>query len=128
MDYPRISGLEGIAKIGDIESPLGHIKNDDYYPQIEDKLTHLVFSININHGFIDGNKRSSILLGAYFLELNGYDFAVIRFVREMENIAVWVADNLVDKGLLCKIICSLLYDFEYSEELKLEIVSAVGIE
>lgn len=39
-------GLEGIKNIGDLESPLQHIQNDDYYPQIEDKVTHLFFTVN----------------------------------------------------------------------------------
>ncbi len=39
-------------------------------------------------------------LGAYFLELNGFDYLVTRFVQEMENIVVWVADNVIDKNLL----------------------------
>ena len=118
-------GLEGINNIGNLESPLEHIKNDDYYPNIEDKLTHLVFTINKNHTFTDGNKRSSIALGAYFLELNGYDYAVTRFVRQMENIAVWVAKNTIGKELLGQIVYSLVFEDDYSEELKLEIVSRV---
>ncbi|MBJ2869426.1 type II toxin-antitoxin system death-on-curing family toxin, partial [Salmonella enterica subsp. enterica serovar Derby] len=67
-------GLKGTKDIGQLESPLEHIQNDWYYPEIEDKLTHLVFSINKNHAFNDGNKRSSLALGAYFLELNGFDY------------------------------------------------------
>ena len=54
----------------------GHIQNDDYYPALEDKLTHLVFALAKFHCFTDGNKRSAIALGAYFLELNGYDWLV----------------------------------------------------
>ena len=92
---------------------------------MEDKITHLVFSINKNHAFNDGNKRSSLALGAYFLELNGFDYVVKRFVKEMENIAVWVADNLIDKDLLYEIICSVLYEDDYSEALKLAILEAV---
>jgi death-on-curing protein len=118
-------GLPGMGNVGNLESPLSHIKNDDYYPEIEHKLTHLVFSINKNHAFMDGNKRSSIALGAYFLELNGYDFVVSKFVLEMENVAVWVADNQISKDLLYKIICSLIYEDGYSEVLKLEIYEAV---
>ncbi|ECD2355169.1 type II toxin-antitoxin system death-on-curing family toxin [Salmonella enterica subsp. enterica serovar Braenderup] len=118
-------GLKGTKDIGQLESPLEHIQNDWYYPEIEDKLTHLVFSINKNHAFNDGNKRSSLALGAYFLELNGFDYIVQHFVREMENIAVWVADNVIDIELLHKIISSILYDDEYSIALKLEIYEAV---
>lgn len=119
-------GLVGIKDQGQLESPLEHIQNDLYYPEIEDKLTHLVFSINKNHAFNDGNKRSSLALGAYFLELNGFDYVVKRFVYEMENIAVWVADNIINKDLLHKIITSLLYEDDYSEELKLEIFAVVS--
>ncbi|MBF4349058.1 type II toxin-antitoxin system death-on-curing family toxin, partial [Vibrio anguillarum] len=114
----KSGGLTGTKDLGQLESPLEHIQNDWYYPEIEDKLTHLVFSINKNHAFNDGNKRSSLALGAYFLELNGFDYIVQHFVREMENIAVWVADNVINKELLHKIISSILYDDEYSIELK----------
>lgn len=117
-------GLPGTKDSGHIESPLAHIQDDLYYPDMVDKLTHLIFSINKNHAFNDGNKRSSIALGAYFLELNGYDFTVTRFVREMENIAVYVAANAVGKDLLHRIVESLIYDEEYSESLKLEIIEA----
>ena len=53
-------GLPGIKDQGQLDSPLNHIKNDLYYPEIEDKLTHLVFSINKFHAFNDGNKLSLI--------------------------------------------------------------------
>lgn len=59
-------GAHGVNDIGLLESVLDHIQNDLYYPELEDKLTHLVFSVNKNHAFSDGNKRSSIALGAYF--------------------------------------------------------------
>ena len=67
-------GLGGVKNVEHLESVLGHIQNDWYYPEMADKLTHLVYSVNKNHPFNDGNKRSSIGLGAYFLELNGYRF------------------------------------------------------
>lgn len=119
-------GMAGINDLGLLESPLEHIQNDLYYPDIEDKLTHLVFSINKNHAFSDGNKRSSIALGAYFLELNGYEYCVQDFVQKMENIAVWIADNVINKDLTYEIVKSLLYEDDYSEELKLAIVKAIS--
>ncbi len=118
-------GLAGIKDIGQIESPLEHIQNDFYYPELEDKLTHLVFSINKNHAFNDGNKRSSLALGAYFLELNGFDYLVQHFVLEMENIVVWVADNVIDKNLLQQIISSIIYEDGYSEALKLAMFEVI---
>lgn len=118
-------GKHGIINIGLIDSVLEFIKDDMYYPSFEDKLTHLVYSVNKNHAFSDGNKRSSIALGAYFMEINGYDYCVKTFIYEMENIAVSVADNKISKKLLLKIISSLLYEIEYSESLKLEIFEAI---
>ncbi len=118
-------GLAGTKDIGQIESPLEHIQNDWYYPELEDKLTHLIYSINKNHAFNDGNKRSSLALGAYFLELNGFDYIVHHFILEMENIAVWVADNVIDKELLHRLITSILYEDEYSESLKLDLYRAI---
>ena len=120
-------GMAGTKDIGQLESPLEHIQNDLYYPELEDKLTHLVFSINKNHAFHDGNKRSSLALGAYFLELNDFDYIVHHFIVEMENIAVWVADNVIDKNLLHQLITSILYDDDYSESLKLELYRAVQL-
>jgi len=119
-------GLLGIKDIGNLESPLGHIQNDDYYPELEDKITHLVFSINKNHAFNDGNKRTSIAMGAFFLELNGLDIYVPKFIREMENIAVHVADNRIGKELLNEIITSIIYEDEFSEELKLKIIESIS--
>jgi death on curing protein len=119
-------GASGIKDLGNLESPLEHIQNDDYYPELEDKITHLVFSINKNHAFTDGNKRSSIALGAFFLELNGLDSMVSKFIIEMENIAVHVADNRINKELLFEIIGSLIYEEDYSEELKLKIIACIS--
>ncbi|MGV3598743.1 MAG: type II toxin-antitoxin system death-on-curing family toxin [Bacteroidota bacterium] len=119
-------GRMGVLNIGLLESVLEHIQNDFYYPTIEEKLCHLFFSINKNHAFNDGNKRSSIILSAYFMELNGFGFRVNRFIKETENIAVHVADNKIDKDLLKEIIISILYEHEYSEELKIKIINAIS--
>jgi len=118
-------GLSGENNIGLLDSVIDFIQSDLYYPNFEDKLTHLVYSVNKNHAFSDGNKRSSIALGVAFLELNGLDYLSTRFIEEMENIAVFVADNKISKELLHEIITSLLYEFEYSESLKLEILDAI---
>jgi len=114
-------GSAGINNLSLLESPLEHIQNDLYYPNMGDKLTHLVYSINKNHAFTDGNKRSSIVLGAYFLELNGYNHLTSMFIRRMENITVWLAAGAIDKDLLFDIITSIVYEDDYSEALKLKI-------
>ena len=118
-------GLAGTKDLGQLDSILDHIQNDMYYPSFEEKLNHLVFSINKFHAFNDGNKRSSLTLGAYFLELNGYDYSVQTFVQEMENIVVWLAEDKISKDLLLKIMTSLIMEEDFSEELKLELFEAV---
>jgi death-on-curing protein len=118
-------GLNGIIDQGRLESILDHIQNDDYYPEFEDKVTQLVFAVNKGHCFQDGNKRTSIALGAFLLEVNGLDILVSKFMIEMENIAVAVADNRIDKDLLRDIIDSLLNEDDYSEELKLKIIESL---
>jgi death-on-curing protein len=121
----KSEGLMGILNIGLLESTLEHIQNDMYYPNFEDKATHLFHSVNKNHSFKDGNKRASLALTAYFLEINGFDDRVTIFMERMENIAVYVADNKIDKDLLYEIIQSIIYEADYSEELKLKIYNAL---
>lgn len=118
-------GDYGILNIGYLYSALEHIQNDDYYPTFEDKLIHLIWSINRNHSFSDGNKRLSITLGAQFLLLNGYMFCVKRFMEEMENISYHLAAGRIEKGLLQKLIHSILDgEVDFNEELKLEYLLA----
>ena len=117
-------GFMGIRDSGLIDSILHHVQNELYYPDIEHKITHLLFSFNKNHCFNDGNKRASLALSAYFLAINGLYILIDKFIIEMENIVVDVADNRIDKDLLFEIITSLLYEDDYSEELKLKIIHA----
>jgi len=125
----RISGgMSGYHKsYQDLDSIIQFAKHDDYYSTFEDKLTHIIFSINKNHIFSDGNKRTSLALGAYFLEINGYDYCVNNFIKEMENIVVLLADGKISKELLLKIVNSLINEPEYEESLKLEIINAINI-
>ena len=118
-------GDYNIINIGFLDSVLEHIQNDNYYPTFSEKLTHLVWSINRNHSFSDGNKRLSITLGAQFLLLNGYMFCVRRFLEDMENISYHLAAGRIDKELLSKLIQSFLDgEDDFNEALKLEYLLA----
>jgi len=86
-------GLNGVKTFDYIDSPLAHIQNDDYYSTLEEKLTHLIFSFNKFDAFNDGNKRTSIAVGAFLLEINGLENFVDKFIIEMENITVALADE-----------------------------------
>lgn len=113
-------------EVGKLESVLEHIQNDDYYPTIEDKLTHLFFSANKFHCFADGNKRIAITLSAQMLLFNGYLYCASTFLREMENISYHVAAGNIDKDLLHEIITALLAEEMDDEGLKLKILKAIS--
>lgn len=118
-------GSNEVLNIGYLNSVLDHIQNDDYYPTFEDKLTHLIWSVNRNHSFADGNKRLSITLGALFLLLNGYMFCVERFLAEMENISYHLAAGRIEKELLKRLIHSFIEgEDDFCEELKLDYLLA----
>jgi death on curing protein len=119
-------GLPGLKDLGQLESVLQHIQNDDYYPTFDAKLTHLIFGINKFHAFNDGNKRSSLTLGAYFLTLNGYDYCVPQYVVEMENIVVAVAEGVISKELLQRVVVSLIDNDDFPDELKIDLFEAMG--
>lgn len=120
-------GSYSSINIGYLQSALELMQVDDYYPTFEDKLTHLIWSINKNHAFSDGNKRLSITLGLQFLSLNGYLFCIKRFLFEMENISYHLAAGNIDKELLQDIIHSFLENEEdFNEELKFRLLLAIS--
>lgn len=118
-------GADGILNLNSLEACLEHIQNDMYYPTFTDKLTHLFFIANKSHSFQDGNKRIAIALGMKFLLNNGYLFIVQKFAEKMESISYHLAANRISKELLREIIYSIVYEDDYSEELKLKIIKAI---
>ena len=121
-------GTDGIINIGLLNSAIEHIQNDMYYPEFIDKLTHLFFASNKSHCFQDGNKRIAISLGSIFLLKNGYLEAAQRFLYKMEIISYHLAAGRMDKDLLHEIIDSLVYEEDYSEEIKLKLLSCISID
>jgi len=120
-------GTYDSINIGYLSSALDHIQNDLYYPTFKEKLTHLIWSINKNHAFSDGNKRLSITLGLQFLSLNGYLYCIQRFLFEMENISYHLAAGSIEKKLLEEVIHSFLENEEdFNEELKFKLMLAFG--
>lgn len=118
-------GADGILNIGLLESAIEHIQNDLYYPTFIDKLTHLFFAANKSHCFQDGNKRIAIALGSIFLLKNGYLDAAQRFLYKMEIVSYHLAASRIDKELLRDIIDSVVYEDDYSEEIKLKLMNCI---
>jgi death on curing protein len=110
-------GLSGIRDEGLLDSALTMIQNDLYYPTFSSKLVHLIFSINKNHCFCDGNKRTSISSGASFLLKNGWSLEFVKsFIINMEDVVVRLADDEINKDELALIINILLLGFEINKD------------
>lgn len=118
-------GSDGILNLNSLEAAIDHIQNDDYYPGFVDKLTHLFFVANKSHCFQDGNKRIAIALGMKFLINNGYLAVIQKFAEKTEFVSYHLAASRINKVLLHEIIYSILFDDDYSEELKLKIADAI---
>lgn len=118
-------GMSGIREREEIEKVLGFVKNDLYYPSLEEKLTYMVFAFCTGHYFADGNKRISLVLGAHFLIKNKRGWAGFHFLPYMEAYIWHVAAGNIDKALLSKIIHSVINREELDEGTKLEVIHAM---
>lgn len=103
--------LHWIKDFGQLDSILHHIQNDLYYPTVLEKICHLFFWIIKFHCFFDWNKRTAIMSLNTFLELNS--FIIEDIIIKLEDIAVWVAENQINKEELMKIFKSMFLSFWY---------------
>ncbi len=76
MQIAEHGGASGIRDIGLIESALARPANMVNYgdPDIVDLAASYAFGLAMNHGFIDGNKRTAYVVTRLFLRLHGMDF------------------------------------------------------
>ncbi len=118
-------GEKGHLEIGNLESVLDNIQNDDYYPTFDAKLTHLFHSACKFHCFQDGNKRIAITLCVRMLIDNGYLRSINGFIQKSENISYHVAAGVISKELLGEWMLAILTGEEEDESLKLKILNAV---
>ncbi len=118
-------GTTGIINLNSLLAALEHIQNDLYYPTFEQKLAHLFFVANKGHCFNDGNKRIAISIGSMFLLKNGYLVAARAFLVRMEAISYHVAAGRISKELLLELITSVIYEPDFSEELKLKLIDCI---
>jgi death on curing protein len=65
------SGLRGIRDLGAIEAAVAR-PYCGYYRSIAKKAAALVQSLALNHGFIDGNKRTALLMMNLLIWRSGY--------------------------------------------------------
>lgn len=121
-------GLHGIAEESKdhLSSILSFMQDNHYYPSFIEKLSFLTYAIAKDHIFIDGNKRTAIALGAYFLVLNGYDALVHRYMQEMENYVVWVMEKRLTREDLIDKITYIILDIDETEDFKLNIIAKLN--
>jgi death-on-curing protein len=76
MMLSQHGGSEGLRDENLLESALAKPRQLFAYgkPTMSDLAASYVFGVVKNHPFIDGNKRTGFMLGAGFLERNGYEF------------------------------------------------------
>lgn len=123
----KSGGTMGVFNENLLRGFIEFIQNDVYYSSFEEKLTHLVFSIAKNHGFCDGNKRTAIIAGAFFLELNAFDqFIVDAFIQNMEGVILLTVQGLIDKDQLRQMINDFIHNGKMSEETKMIYVELLG--
>jgi death-on-curing protein len=67
-------GQPGVRDRGLLESALNRPRNQFAYgePSILRLAASYAFGLSRNHPFLDGNKRTSLVVAELFLELNGY--------------------------------------------------------
>ncbi|MFZ9932856.1 MAG: type II toxin-antitoxin system death-on-curing family toxin [Chthoniobacterales bacterium] len=76
MLLDQYGGCSGIRDEGLLESALARPRQLDHYgkPTIPEMAAACTADIVKNHPFLDGNKRTGFMMGAGFLERNGYEF------------------------------------------------------
>lgn len=121
-------GLQGIVPGNQehLESLLLFVQSDEYYPSFIEKLAFLTYAIAKDHIFVDGNKRSAIAIGAYFMAINDYDNLIPQYMKEMENYIVWTTENRISREDLIEKISYIILDIEETEEFKLKIINKIS--
>jgi len=118
-------GLPGIKNVWLLDSVLAHMQNNDYYPSFEEKLTHLMYGVAMNHAFEDWNKRTALELSSYFIGLNYSHTLADGFIPAFENIVVHVVNHRISKELLLELITAYMQWEMDNEEILIKIYYAI---
>ena len=91
----EFGGSQGIRDRGLLESalarPLVTFGGKNLYDTPFDRAAALVESLVLNHGFVDGNKRTAMYAMAAWLEREGYIFEAAR--GELRDLALAVSSH-----------------------------------
>lgn len=86
----QFGGSAGVRDAGLLDSALGKPLNLFAYgtPSLFDLAASYAFGIVKNHPFIDGNKRTGLIVAVVFLELNGYKFRASEVDATLQTLAL----------------------------------------
>lgn len=107
MQLAEHGGPAGIRDMGMLESALGRPQNKFAYSETDLAVLAAAYGFGVarNHPFIDGNKRTSLLVIYTFLGINDVDFIVpeaefATIILDLaagevseESLARWIRDN-----------------------------------
>ena len=95
-------GLAGILNTGALESalrsPLQTFSGAYLNPDIYHMAAGLLISLSKNHAFLDGNKRTAIVVTCIFLEFNGYRLTIPE--TELVPFVLDIVENKINKEQL----------------------------
>jgi death-on-curing protein len=94
----RYGGTSGLRSLELLESavfrPQSTFDGNDLYEDIFEKAASLMHSLILNHPFVDGNKRTGMVGGLVFLEVNGFSLQVQQ--EELVETALAIATKKLD--------------------------------
>jgi death-on-curing protein len=93
-------GRAGVVSIDSIQSAIGR-PYSGYHRTIHLKAAALLHALIQNHGFVDGNKRSALIVTLMMLERSGYRLNLDRSER-IDDVVVSVADGSTDFDALAR--------------------------
>jgi death on curing protein len=84
-------GRAGVIGLDQIQSAIGR-PYSGYHRQIQRKAAALLHALIQNHGFVDGNKRSALIVTLMMVERSGYRLTLQQH-EKIDDVVVAVADG-----------------------------------
>ena len=91
-------GRAGIVSLASIESAIGR-PYSGYHRAIHRKSAALLHALIQNHGFVDGNKRTALIVTLLMIERSGYRLH-LQDGERIDDTVVAVADGRMDFDIL----------------------------
>ena len=116
MRFGNESELFGKEKDDSFRGSIGNIYQSfggqELYPSLEEKAAHLLYFVNKNHSFLDGNKRIAAAMFLYFLDKNGVLFVDGKKLIENHTLValtIMIAESKpVEKDMMITVIMNCL--------------------